>query len=318
MRVFHCVDALLHIGTISFVCFAVFAAIPRVIQATDNWALWILLFLGQGMTFLSSSYLNTANSAYALLKSLHLVEKAHKAYENENKCATVPGKKKFINERGFDCLERFFASSPAGQPFRIQTFELEYITRDEDGVAIRVGKKLYYPINKEGRDEIEMDTPEVGSQEDIDVIIVKGIPLSGMDRNSLDNGRVTRSRILEHNPKRLSDLRRNGAVSYACAIFCFLVLYLVLDSVRPTMLLAIGAVSLNTFCLAVSGSIGVNIVDKCWTGASDEEIERFFLDVKAPFATSMPIDNIEDSSVQSELSEAFNDEEEGSSTAEIV
>ena len=158
-------------------------------------------------------------------------------------------------------MERFSSSSPLGLPYRIQAFELEYTTRNEDGVAIRVVKILYHVINKEDQAEgIEIDMPEVGSLEDVDVILVGGIPTSGKDRNSLDKARMTMSRNLEHLPKRLSDLRRNGAVSYACASFGFLVLYLVLDSVRPTMFLAIGAVSLNIFCSIVSGSIGANIV----------------------------------------------------------
>lgn len=315
MFVFHGLDALLYLGTFSFVCFAVSTAIPGVILVTDNWALWILSFLGMAAAFISSSYLNMANSAYELLKVLHLTEKAHKAYEVEGKCATVPGKKKFINERGLHCLERFFSSSPVGLPYGIQTFEMEYITHHEDGAAICVVKKLHYPINKEDHEGINMDMREVGSFEDIDIILVEGIPSSGMDRSSLDKGRMTRSRHLEHLPKRLSDLRRNGAVSYACASFCFLALYLVLDSVRPTMLLATGAISLNTFCLTVSGIIGVNIVEKCWAGASDEEIERCFLEWKAPLATStpMPIDDVEDSNV-ARSSDAFKDEEEGGSS----
>ena len=315
MFVFHGVDTFLYIGTFSFVCFAVSTAISRAISVTDNWALWILSFLGMAAAFLSSSYLNMANSAYELLKVLHLTEKAHKAYEVEGKCVTVLGKKKFISERGFGCLERFFSSSPVGLPYRIQTFEMEYITRHEGGAAICVVKKLHYPINKEDQEGINMNIPEVGSLEDIDVILVEGIPSSGMDRNSLDKGRMTRSRNLEHLPKRLSDLRRKGAVSYACASFCFLTLYLVVDSVKPTMLLAIGAISLNTFCLAVSGMIGGHIVEECWAGASDEEIEQCFLEWKVPLATStpMPIDYIEDSNV-ARSSDAFKDEEEGGSS----
>ena len=310
MLVFHVLDTLLYIGTFSFLCFAVFTAIPRVIQVTDNLALIILVVLGVPAAFISSSFLNTANSASQLLKVLHLTEKALKAYEVEDKCTTVPGKKKFINERGFDCLERFSSSSPLGLPYRIKKIELEYTTRNEDGVAIRVVKILYHVINKEDQAEgIEIDMPEVGSLEDVDVILVGGIPTSGKDRNSLDKARMTMSRNLEHLPKRLSDLRRNGAVSYACASFGFLVLYLVLDSVRPTMFLAIGAVSLNIFCCIVSGSIGANIVDKCWAGASDEEIERYILEARAPFASVTPIPN-----------DDVDNEEEGSSTsvAEIV
>ena len=315
MLVFHVLETLLYLGTFSFVCFALSTAIPRVIRATDNWVLWILVFLGMPAAFISSSYLNTANSESYLLKVLHLTEKALKAYEVEDKCATVPGKKKFMKERRFDRLERFFSSSPVGVPCGIQTFQLEYTTRNEDGVAIRVIKNLPHVINEEDQEGIEIDMPEVGSLEDVDVILVGGIPTSGKDRNSLDKARMATSRNLERLPKRLSDLRRNGAVSYACASFGFLVLYLVLDSVRPTMLLVIGAVSLNIFGCVVSGSIGANIVDKCWAGASDEEIERYVLEAKAPFATvtPMPSDDVEGSAV-ARSGEAFKDEEEGSST----
>ena len=315
MLVFHGLDFLLLLGTFSFVCFAVSSAIPRVIRATDNWVLWILVFLGMPAAFISSSYLNTANAASYLLKVLHLDEKAHRAYDVEDKCTTVPGKKTFISERGYDCFQRFFSSSPVGLPSRTQTFELEYTTHNEDGVAIRVVKKLHHPIYKRNEEGIEMDTPEVGSLEDVDVILVGGIPTSGKDRNSLDKARMATSRNLERLPKRLSDLRRNGAVSFLCSTFCFLVLYIVLDSVRPTMLLAIIAISQNTFFCTVSGSTGAGIVDKCWAGASDEEIERCFLEARAPFSTStpMPSDDVEDSAV-ARSSDVFKDEEEGSST----
>jgi len=90
MLVFHVLDTLLYIGTFSFVCFAVSTAIPRVIQVTDNLALIILVVLGVPAAFISSSFLNTANSASQLLKVLHLTEKALKAYELKTSAPPFP------------------------------------------------------------------------------------------------------------------------------------------------------------------------------------------------------------------------------------
>jgi hypothetical protein len=274
-----------------------------------------------------------AKSTHELLKTLSLIAKALKAYEVEDKCVTVLGKEKFINERGFHGLERFFSSCFSvglANIYCIQTFELEYMTHDENGVAIRVVKRLHFPINKEDYEGNEMDMPEVGSLEDTDVILVRGIPTSGIDKIFLNKCRMIMSRNLEHLPKRLSDLRRNGTAAYFCAICCFVITYICFDF----GLLALIALSLHTFSVAAMGKISVSIVDKCWADASDEEIERFFLETKAPletlwrcppfpFATltwtSMTIDNSEDRAVRSGFvragsSEAFKDEEVCSKT----
>lgn len=316
-HLFLALDALIHIGTFAFACFAFGRAIPELLASNESDpGLWVLMIVGMVAAMVAARNLNKANMACHFLKLFELEFRAQKGRYIKEKYVTIPGKKKFVKEQRFGCWENFVLSQPIELPPRSQTFELEYITRNEDGVAIRVVKTIPYPILKEDDEEMAMARPEVGSIELVDVILVRGIPTSGTDQKSLDKSRTTISRNLDDLPKRIFNLRGSGATAYACAMVFFLVAYLVKD-IGKTMLLVIGAVSLHILFLPVSGCISVIIVKKCWADATNEEVERCFLEVKPPLATTTPIDANEDSEICAALArsdEAFKDEEEGGSS----
>jgi len=308
-----------HIGTVAFAWFVLIRAIQELLAINESDpGLWVLMIVGVVAAMVASRVLDKANRACHFLKVFELTFRAHQVHDIKEKCAIIPGKKKFLKEHRFGCWENFVLSSPTELqlPPRLQTFELEYITRNEDGVAMRLVKTIPYPILKEDIEEMAMARPEVGSIELVDVILVRGIPTSGTDQKSLDKSRTTISRNLDDLPKRIFNLRGSGATAYACAMIFFLVVYLVED-IGKTMLLVIGAVSLHILFLPVSGCIGMIIIQKCWADATDEEVERFCLRVKPPLATSTPIDANEDSEICAALArsdEAFQDEEGGGSS----